>query len=48
MDLPTIDPFALPDLDNLTATCGSLCSQMQSDDTVILIMVFVYETTGGK
>ena len=48
MDLPKIDPFALPDLDTLTGTCGNLCNQQQSDDTVIMVMVFVYEATGGK
>jgi hypothetical protein len=46
MQLPKIDLFALPDLDQLTGVFGSLSPQAGgwSDDTLIVIMVFVYDT----
>ncbi|WP_309621909.1 hypothetical protein [Novosphingobium sp.] len=45
MNLPKIDISALPDLNTLTAAFGSLFQpgQAGNDDTVIIMMVFVYE-----
>lgn len=46
MNLPKLDVSALPDLDTLTGVFGSLASPaqaLQSDDSVIVIMTFVYE-----
>lgn len=45
MKLPKLDISALPDLDTLTGVFGSLVNpaQAQSDDSVIIIMTFVYE-----
>ena len=46
MNLPKIDVSALPDLDTLTGVFGSLANPaqaLQSDDSVVIIMVFVYE-----
>jgi hypothetical protein len=46
MQLPKIDLSALPDLDSLTGMFGSLprIDGGWSDDTLIVIMVFVYDT----
>ena len=46
MNLPKIDISALPDLDTLTGVFGSLATPGQaggSDDTIIILMVFLYE-----
>ncbi|WP_423142961.1 hypothetical protein ACOYW6_06330 [Parablastomonas sp. CN1-191] len=46
MTLPKIDLSALPDLDQMTGVFGSLAhpaQALQSDDTVIVIMVYVYD-----
>jgi hypothetical protein len=46
MNLPKIDVSALPDLDTLTGVFGSLAhpaQALQSDDAVVIIMVFIYE-----
>ncbi len=46
MNLPKIDVSALPDLDMLTGVFGSLSSPaqgLQSDDTIIMIMTFIYD-----
>lgn len=46
MNLPKIDVSALPDLDTLTGVFGSLANPLQaagSDDSVVIIMVFIYE-----
>ena len=48
MNLPKIDLSALPDLHTLTGAFGSLfqpgsASDGGSDDTIVVIMVFVYE-----
>lgn len=46
MDLPKIDIAALPDLDQLTGVFGSLlhpAQALQSDDTLIVLMTFVYD-----
>lgn len=48
MILPKIDISALPDLDVLTGVFGSLAKPAQAlvtDDSVIAMMVFVYEVT---
>ncbi|MDE2434937.1 MAG: hypothetical protein KGM49_01635 [Sphingomonadales bacterium] len=48
MDLPKIDISVLPDLDVLTGIFGSLAKPAQAlmtDDSVIAMMVFVYDTT---
>lgn len=48
MNLPKIDLSALPDLDTLTGVFGSLARPAQalaSDDSVVVVMVFVYECT---
>ena len=50
MNLPKIDISALPDLDTVTGVFGSLAHTAQaaySDDTTIVIMVFVYEFIYG-
>lgn len=46
MQLPKIDLSALPDLDQLTGVFGSLSQHAGgwSDDTLIVIMDFVYDT----
>jgi hypothetical protein len=46
MNLPKIDISALPDLDTLTGVFGSLAGPiqaMESDDTVVIIMTFIYD-----
>lgn len=46
MNLPKIDLSALPDLDTLTGVFGSLAAPAQatgSDDTIVVLMVFIYE-----
>lgn len=48
MNLPKIELSALPDLGSLTGVFGSASSAVQplaSDDTIIDIMVFVYDVT---
>lgn len=47
MNLPKIDVSALPDLDTLTGVFGSLAhpaQALQSDDSIIMIMTFIYDT----
>jgi hypothetical protein len=46
MNLPKIDLSALPDLDTLTGVFGSLAHLgriAESDDTILLLMTFLYE-----
>jgi len=46
MNLPTSDISALPDLDTLTGLFGSLTDVARvqsSDDTIIILMTFLYE-----
>lgn len=46
MNLPKIDLSALPDLDSLTGVFGSLSELGRvaaSDDTILILMVFLYE-----
>ena len=46
MNLPKIDISALPDLGTVTGVFGSLAHTahvQSSDDTIILMMVFVYD-----
>ncbi len=43
MNLPKIDISALPDLDVLTGVFGSAAHHMASDDTIVILMVFIYE-----
>lgn len=46
MNLPKIDISALPDLDTLTGVFGSLANpvqSVQSDDSIVILMVFVYD-----
>lgn len=48
MNLPKIDISALPDLATLTGVFGSVKNAlpaMASDDTVIILMVLVYDAT---
>jgi hypothetical protein len=48
MNLPKIDLSALPDLDQLTGVFGSLVDTARvqsSDDTIIILMTFLYEVT---
>ncbi len=51
MNLPKIDISALPDLDTITGMFGSLARATLevpgSDDTTIVMMVFVYEVLSG-
>lgn len=51
MNLPKIDISALPDLDTITGVFGSLAHAahvQSSDDTLIIMMVFVYEFIQGN
>jgi len=51
MNLPKIDISALPDLDTITGVFGSLAHTahvQSSDDTLIIMMVFVYEVITGN
>lgn len=46
MNLPKIDIASLPDLDTLTGLFGSLTDfarVQSSDDTIIILMTFLYE-----
>lgn len=46
MNLPKIDVSALPDLETLTGVFGSIvhaAPAAQSDDSVIIIMTFIYD-----
>lgn len=46
MNLPKIDISSLPNLDTLTGMFGSLSHYArvsESDDTIIVMMVFVYD-----
>lgn len=46
MNLPKIDISALPDLDTVTGVFGSLAHAAHvqtSDDTIIVMMVFLYD-----
>jgi hypothetical protein len=46
MNSPKIDLSALPDLDTLTGVFGSQINPLQalqSDDTIIVMMVYVYD-----
>lgn len=48
MNLPKIDLGSLPDLDVLTGVFGSLAKPAQAlvtDDTIVVIMTFIYEIT---
>lgn len=50
MNLPTLDVSALPDLSSLTGVFGSLSDGAQavySDDTILIIMVFIWEILPG-
>ncbi len=50
MNLPKIDISTLPDLETLTGVFGSLAYPFQaaaSDDTLLILMVLVYDATGG-
>jgi hypothetical protein len=47
MNLPKIDLSALPDLDTVTGMFGSIVNfgraDVWSDDTILVIMTFLYE-----
>ena len=45
MKLPSIDLSALPDLDQLTGTFGSLSdlANASTDDRVVMLMVYIYK-----
>lgn len=50
MNLPKIDLSSLPDLDKLTGVFGSLADYVRaaaSDDTMIVLMTYVYELHHG-
>jgi len=50
MNLPNIDLSSLPDLTQLTGVFGSLLSPSrvtESDDSIIVLMTFLYEITQG-
>lgn len=46
MNLPSLDLSALPDLGQLTGTFGSLSdlANASTDDRIVMLMVFIYET----
>lgn len=50
MNLPKIDIASLPGIDQVTGLFGSLVAGGPGtvDDTIIVIMVYVYDTTGGN
>lgn len=51
MNLPKIDLSALPDLTHLTGVFGSLADKARmaaSDDSVVVLMAFLYEMTLKK
>jgi hypothetical protein len=48
MNLPQIDISSLPDLDSLTGLFGTLMDArrvLESDDSIVVLMTFVYEVT---
>ena len=48
MNLPTIDISSLPGLDTVTGLFGSvLASGPATDDSLIVMMVYVYDVTQG-
>ncbi len=50
MNLPKIDISALPDLDTVTGLFGSLLDVARvqsSDDTIVILMTFLYELNPG-
>lgn len=49
MNLPKIDISSLPDLDQLVGNFGSLSdiATAHTDDSIVAVMVFVYETVPG-
>lgn len=50
MNLPKIDLSSLPDLDSLTGLFGSLLHATritESDDSIIVLMTFLYELNPG-
>lgn len=50
MNLPKIDLASLPDLDTLTGLFGSLMHAtriQESDDSIIILMTFLYELNPG-
>lgn len=52
MNFPKLDISALPDLDTLTGLFGTLSDAARvqsSDDTIVILMTFLYELnpTGG-
>lgn len=50
MNLPKIDIASLPGIDQVTGLFGSLVASGNGgtmDDPIIVIMVYVYDTTGG-
>lgn len=47
MNLPKIDVSALPDLTVLTGLFGSIGDGPYEDDTLIILMVFLWEILPG-
>jgi hypothetical protein len=43
MQLPKIDLSSLPDLSTLTGVFGSIRSMPGSDDTIVILMTYVFE-----
>ena len=51
MDLPKIDISSLPDLETVTGLFGTLLDATRvqsSDDTVVILMTFLYELKPGS
>ncbi|MBW8783753.1 MAG: hypothetical protein JF593_03800 [Novosphingobium sp.] len=49
MNLPKIDISTLPDLHTVTGLFGSLAHPMKaiaSDDTIVILMTYIYELIG--
>jgi hypothetical protein len=44
VELPSIDLAALPDLSHLTGLFGSIGHVVGSDDSIVILATFVYET----
>jgi len=43
MQLPKIDLSSLPDLTTLTGVFGSLPSRIGPDDSILILMAYIYE-----
>jgi hypothetical protein len=47
IELPTIDLSFLPDLETLTGLYGSFIRDPGHDDSILILMTFLYESNPG-